>query len=97
MDALGVLRPDVVTRVTDYMDGRIQRFIEKMEEKGFAYEAGGSVYFSITDFEAAGYAYRKLVPSNTTSAAEMAEGEGALAGKDAEKEKRNPNDFALWK
>mmetsp|Transcript_45612 Transcript_45612/g.108544 ORF Transcript_45612/g.108544 Transcript_45612/m.108544 type:complete len:879 (+) Transcript_45612:93-2729(+) len=97
MDALGVMKPDVVTRVTDYMDGRIQKFIEKMEERGFAYEAGGSVYFSITDFENAGYSYRKLVPSNSTSAAEMAEGEGALAAKDAEKEKRNPNDFALWK
>merc|ERR1719387_371912 len=42
-----------------------------------------------------GYHYRKLVPAVSTTAHEMAEGEGDLAA-DAS-EKRGPNDFALWK
>jgi len=95
MDALGVLRPDIVTRITDYMDGRVQRFIERLEELSVAYESNGSVYFSIDDFKKRGHDYRKLVPAASTTAAEMEEGEGALAVEDAEK--RNPNDFAMWK
>ncbi|CAK0793037.1 unnamed protein product [Prorocentrum cordatum] len=54
-----------------------------------------SVYFSIDDFGKKGFDYRKLVPAANTSAAEMEEGEGALAAESSEK--RNPNDFALWK
>lgn len=95
MDALGVLRPDVVTRITSYMDGRVQKFIERLEELGVAYGSAGSVYFSIDAFEKLGYHYRKLVPAMCASAKEMEEGEGALAAEDAEK--RNPNDFAVWK
>lgn len=95
MDALGILRPDVVTRITRYMDGRVQKFIERLEELGVAYCSAGSVYFDIDVFQSMGYHYRKLVPAMCASAKEMEEGEGALAAEDAEK--RNPNDFALWK
>jgi len=95
MDDLGVLRPEIVTRISDYMDGRVQRYIEKLEDDGFCYESNGSVYFSIDTFESRGFTYRKLKPDKDTSAAEMAEGEGALASE--ETEKRNKNDFAVWK
>lgn len=95
MDSLGILRPDVVTRISDYMDGRVQNYIAKLVDTGFCYESNGSVYFSIDSFKKAGYDYRKLSPAASTSAAEMAEGEGALVGD--ESEKRNPNDFAVWK
>jgi len=95
MDALGVLRPDVTTRISDYMDGRVQRFIEKLEELQVAYESKGSVYFDIDAFRKKGYTYRKLSPDDEASAAEMAEGEGALAADDSEK--RSGSDFALWK
>jgi len=95
MEALGVLRPDVVTRISTYCDGRVQKFIERLEEMGVAYPASGSVYFDIEAFEKLGYRYRKLVPAMCASAKEMEEGEGALAAEGAEK--RNPNDFALWK
>jgi cysteinyl-tRNA synthetase len=95
MDALGVLRPDNVTRISDYMDGRVQDYIERLVVDGFAYESNGSVYFSIDGFRKEGYEYRKLNPAAATSAAEMAEGEGALV--DETVEKRNPSDFALWK
>ncbi|CAE7291940.1 CysRS, partial [Symbiodinium pilosum] len=55
MDALGVLRPDVVTRITEYMDGRVQKFIEKLEEMGVAYGSAGSVYFDIASFQSKGH------------------------------------------
>lgn len=96
MDALKVLRPDTVSRISEYMDGRVQKFIEKLEDNGFAYASAGSVYFDIDRFNSSGYTYRKLVPACFgCSAADMEEGEGALAAKDTEK--RNPNDFAVWK
>jgi len=96
MDNLGVLRPDVVTRISDFMDGRVQSFIEKLVEQGNAYASNGSVYFDIDGFTEKGYSYRKLVPAACCTAAEMEEGEGALATDDT-KEKKNPNDFVLWK
>jgi cysteinyl-tRNA synthetase len=96
MDNLGILRPDVVTRISDFMDGQVQVYIEKLEDDGFAYASAGSVYFDIDSFNRKGFTYRKLCPCvQNTSAAEMEEGEGALATTDGEK--RNPNDFALWK
>merc|ERR1719215_1591227 len=95
MENLGVLRPDVVTRISTYCDGRVQSFIERLEEMGVAYPASGGVYFDIEPFERRGYRYRKLVPAMCASAKEMEEGEGALAATDGDK--KNPNDFALWK
>jgi len=65
------------------------------EELQVAYESKGSVYFDIDAFRKKGYTYRKLSPDDEASAAEMAEGEGALAADDSEK--RSGSDFALWK
>jgi cysteinyl-tRNA synthetase len=94
MTALGVKEPDVVTRVTEYVP-QIVAYIQGIVKNGFGYESNGSVYFDTNTFKGEGYDYRKLKPGVDTSAEEMAEGEGALAGGDSEK--RHPNDFALWK
>ncbi|KAK5630999.1 hypothetical protein RRF57_006714 [Xylaria bambusicola] len=94
MDALNVLRPDVVTRVTEYVP-QIARFVEKVVEKGFAYEAEGSVYFDIAAFEKAGNTYARLRPESRNDKALQEEGEGSL-GKSLGG-KRSPGDFALWK
>ena len=100
MEALGIREPDVLTRVTEYVPQIIQ-FVEKIIDKGLAYKSNGSVYLSLDAFQAAGHNYRKLNPAGpggaATTAAEMAEGEGALGGGGGSSEKRNPNDFALWK
>lgn len=54
MDALNVLYPDVLTRVTEYVP-EIVAFIEKIIANGFGYSTpDGSVYFDITSFEKAG-------------------------------------------
>ncbi|KAI0490569.1 cysteinyl-tRNA synthetase [Xylaria cf. heliscus] len=94
MDALNVLRPDVVTRVTEYVP-QIADFVEKVVEKGFAYEAEGSVYFDIAAFEKAGNPYARLRPESRNDKALQEEGEGSL-GKSLGG-KRGPSDFALWK
>ncbi len=47
-------------------------------------------------FKAAGHTYRKLKPfAGDTSDADMAEGEGAIGSEAGDK--KNKNDFALWK
>ncbi|KAI1485809.1 tRNA synthetases class I (C) catalytic domain-containing protein [Biscogniauxia mediterranea] len=94
MDALNVLRPDVVTRVTEYVP-QIAAFVEKIVEKGFAYEAEGSVYFDIAAFEKAGNTYARLRPDSRNDKALQEEGEGSLSKTLGGK--RGAGDFALWK
>lgn len=94
MDALNILRPDVITRVTAYVP-QIALFVEKIMEKGFAYEADGSVYFDIDSFVKAGNPYARLRPESKNDKALQEEGEGSL-GKSLGG-KRGAGDFALWK
>ncbi len=94
MRLLGVRDPDVLTRVTEYVPNIIA-FIKKMVDDGLAYESGGSVYQSISKYQAAGHTYRKLKPGADTSDVAMAESEGALGASGTEK--HHKNDFVLWK
>lgn len=96
MDRLGVRRPDVLTRVTEYID-EIIAYCQVLEDKGLAYESNGSVYMDTKAFEQQGHTYRKLKPFvGQTSKEELEESEGAL-GASAPTEKRNDRDFVLWK
>jgi cysteinyl-tRNA synthetase len=62
MDALNVLPPDQLTRVTEYVP-QIVRFVEKIVANGFGYATtDGSVYFDIDSFEKAGHSYSRLEP-----------------------------------
>ncbi|KAK4107846.1 hypothetical protein N656DRAFT_792911 [Canariomyces notabilis] len=94
MEALNVLPPDAVTRVTEYVP-QIVSFVEQIIKKGFAYEANGSVYFDIAAFEKAGNTYARLRPESRNDKALQEEGEGSLS-KGLEG-KKFPGDFALWK
>lgn len=49
MDALGCRRPDVTTRVSEYMD-EIVTYVSGIITNGMAYEANGSVYFDTNGF-----------------------------------------------
>ncbi|KAK3237227.1 hypothetical protein CYMTET_52675 [Cymbomonas tetramitiformis] len=110
MEQLGVRRPDLLTRVSEYVP-EVVIFIQKLIDDKFAYESNGSVYFDTSKFKCAGHAYPKLKAGQkavsseaaaaatedvTASAAEMAEGEGALSSSFTD-EKRSAFDFALWK
>ena len=79
-DSLGVREPDVLTRVTEYVP-EIISFVQGIIERGFAYEANGSVYFDTHRFKGCNHDYPKLVPHAGKGAtdAEIAEGEGALS------------------
>jgi len=92
MKDLNVLPPDEVTRVTEYVP-QIVKFVETIVEKGFAYEANGSVYFDISAFENAGNTYARLRPESKNDKALQEEGEGSLS-KSLEGKKRS-GDFAL--
>ncbi|PQE21779.1 hypothetical protein CJF30_00010990 [Rutstroemia sp. NJR-2017a BBW] len=94
MDDLNVMKPDVITRVTTYVP-QIATFVEKIIEKGFAYESEGSVYFDIGAFEKAGNPYARLRPESRNDKALQEEGEGSLSKNLGGK--RGPGDFALWK
>lgn len=94
MDNLNVLRPDVITRVTEYMP-QIVEFVERIVDKGFAYEAEGSVYFDIAAFEMAGNTYARLRPDSRNNKSLQEEGEGSLSKN--LRGKRSAGDFALWK
>lgn len=94
MDNLNVLRPTIITRVTEYVP-QIVKFVERIVEKGFAYEADGSVYFDIVAFEKAGNTYARLRPDSKNDKSLQDEGEGALSTNLGGK--RSPGDFAIWK
>ncbi|TPX18597.1 uncharacterized protein E0L32_002454 [Thyridium curvatum] len=95
MDALNVLHPDQLTRVTEYVP-QIIRFIRKIIANGFGYATpDGSVYFDIDSFEKAGHQYSRLEPWNKNDRILQADGEGSLSK--GQSMKRSENHFALWK
>ncbi|TPX66703.1 cysteine---tRNA ligase [Spizellomyces sp. 'palustris'] len=95
MDALNIRRPDVLTRVSEYVP-EIVLYIEKIIQNGYAYEADGSVYFDTVRFDnAPNHNYAKLEPWSAGNTKLLQEGEGDLTGE--AKGKKNPADFALWK
>lgn len=94
MDALNVMRPEVITRVTEYVP-QIVNFVDQIVTKGFAYEADGSVYFDIAAFEKAGNPYARLRPESRNDKALQEDGEGSLSKNLGGK--RGAGDFALWK
>ncbi|KAG2499369.1 hypothetical protein HYH03_002944 [Edaphochlamys debaryana] len=92
MDSLGCRRPDVLTRVSEYIPEIIE-YVQRIVNNGMAYESNGSVYFDTASFRSCGHTYGKLNPWAVGSATLAAEGESNFETS----EKRNPQDFALWK
>lgn len=84
---IGVERPTVVPRATEYIQEMIQ-FISRLHRKGFAYRTSdGSVYLdTIKAKDAIGY------PGPLGGKREI-----ALCTEEPGQDKRNPSDFALWK
>ena len=75
---------------------RSSSYIEKIIERGMAYESNGSVYFDVGKFDGSPcHHYAKLVPEAMGDAKALEEGEGDLSS--AGSEKRAENHFALWK
>uniref|UniRef100_A0A8C2Z9Y6 cysteine--tRNA ligase n=1 Tax=Cyclopterus lumpus TaxID=8103 RepID=A0A8C2Z9Y6_CYCLU len=98
MEALNVLPPDVLTRVSEYVP-EIVEFVRQVVSNGFGYESSGSVYFDTVKFDSGPqHSYGKLVPEAVGDQKALQEGEGDLSiSADRLSEKKSPNDFALWK
>ena len=84
-DGLGIKRADVHPRVTDNIE-QIIEFVKDLEDKGYAYEVNGDVYFDTKKFEG----YGKLSKQNQD---ELEAG----ARIEVNSQKRHPMDFVLWK
>lgn len=89
-ETLGLHPPHHRPRATDHI-GPIIGLIRKLEQRGFAYLADGSVYFSIERYRAAGNHYGKLLNLNLD---ELRAGERVANDEYA---KESVADFALWK
>jgi cysteinyl-tRNA synthetase len=85
-DRLGLARADRYPRATDYVEQMIA-LIARLEERGLAYVAEGSVYFDISEFPD----YGKL---SKLDVSQGRRGERVAAD---EYEKGDARDFALWK
>jgi len=85
MDAIGVQRPDISPRASGHIPEQI-KMIETLIRKENAYVSEGSVYFDVTSDPD----YGKL--SNRRKEQQEAGARVEVRG-----EKRNPEDFALWK
>lgn len=110
MEMLHVRPPEVLTRVTEYVD-KIIAFIAKIVENGFAYASNGSVYFDTATFAAhPDHTYGRLKPNATSVPGKKEDKEGkeepagaTAVDNDGELgatlagEKRCKADFALWK
>ena len=83
---LGIIRPDIEPKATEFIDGMIQ-MISALIEKGFAYvAANGDVFYSVNSFEG----YGKL---SGKSLEDLRAGERV----EVDTHKKDPMDFVLWK
>ncbi len=85
-DKLNIKRPDVIQPAT----GCIAEFIEMIKvllEKGYAYQAGGNVYFDTSKLD-------KYYVFGEHDAADLEV--GVREGVEADENKRNKADFVLW-
>ncbi len=83
---LNIKRPDVVEPATGCI-GEFIKIVSALLEKGFAYEAGGNVYFDTSKLE-------KYYVFNDHDEEDLAV--GVREGVEEDTNKRNKNDFVLW-
>ena len=89
LQKFNLLLPSIEPTATGHIIEQIQ-MIKKIIENGFAYEKNGSVYFDLKQFNKK-YKYGSLSNRNLE---ELINESRELKGSE---EKKNPQDFALWK
>jgi len=82
---LGIKEADVYPRATEHMDDILQ-MIENLEEKGYAYNIDGNVFYDVSKFDDYGKLSGKKIEDLETG-----------ARVEVNEEKKNPLDFSLWK
>ena len=107
MDALNIMRPTVVTRVSDHVESSIIPYIMKIMENGVAYIMSdddestdiqeGSVYFDVGAFERASGLTNNRYGKLAAAATVMSPSEHSGDQSSRVDRKRDPRDFVLWK
>lgn len=90
LDLFNFLPPSIEPTATGHILEQIE-LTEKLIKDGFAYESNGSVYFDVLAYNKKGLNYGELSNRNIE---ELLQNTRDL---DGQNEKRNPQDFALWK
>lgn len=86
MEALNVLRPDVVCRATEHIAEQIE-LIKRLEAKGFTYQTDSAVYFDVDKFPKYwSFTGQKLADKKIAAREDVV----------VDLQKKHPYDFALW-
>ncbi|MCS7092183.1 MAG: cysteine--tRNA ligase, partial [Patescibacteria group bacterium] len=85
MDKLNIIRPDVICRATEHIAEQIQ-LIQKLINKGFAYDTPEAVYFEADKFDRYGELFGQKLADKKTARSDVVKG----------KYQRSPYDFVLW-
>ena len=90
LETFNLLPPTIEPTATGHILEQIE-LAEKLIETGFAYESNGSVYFDVLEYNNRGLNYGELSRRN------IEELFANTRDLDGQSEKKNPQDFALWK
>ena len=82
---VGIKEADIYPKATEHMDD-ILRMIESLEDKNYAYNIDGNVFYDVLKFEGYGKLSGKKIEELETG-----------ARVEVNEEKKNPLDFSLWK
>ncbi|USL95966.1 cysteine--tRNA ligase [Riemerella anatipestifer] len=90
LELFNLLPPTIEPTATGHIVEQIE-LTQKLIDKGFAYESNGSVYFDVKAYNEKGLNYGELSRRN------IEELFANTRDLDGQGEKKNPQDFALWK
>lgn len=90
LEMFNLLPPNIEPTATGHIVEQIE-LTQKLIDTGFAYESNGSVYFDVLEYNARGLNYGELSKRN------IEELFANTRDLDGQGEKKNPQDFALWK
>ncbi|OWK73449.1 cysteine--tRNA ligase [Flavobacteriaceae bacterium JJC] len=90
LENFNLLPPTIEPTATGHILEQIE-LTQKLLDKGFAYESNGSVYFDVLEYNSRGLNYGELSRRN------IEELFANTRDLDGQNEKKNPQDFALWK
>lgn len=90
LEMFNLLPPNIEPTATGHIVEQIE-LAQKLIERGFAYESNGSVYFDVLEYNRRGLNYGELSKRN------IEELFANTRDLDGQGEKKNPQDFALWK
>lgn len=85
LNKLNIDTPEIIAKATDHIDDMIE-YVRQLIDKGYAYEISDGIYFDISKFPKYGELSRLDL-----------EEQRAGARVEVNTEKRNPQDFAVWK